>query len=90
MLTYQEDVINVCQEENVAQIEQRYMEFNKHAQSYTWKALINDQFVKLDMKLTLSDNGIPDESENFEALGLDEDFFVPTFHIYFNDDLTYA
>jgi hypothetical protein len=42
------------------------------------------------MNLTLKENGVEDESDKFLELGLDEDFFIPTLHIYFNDDLTYA
>lgn len=42
------------------------------------------------MELTLEQNGIEDESEKFLDLGMDEDFFIPTVHIYFSDDLTYA
>ena len=42
------------------------------------------------MDRTLEANGIEDESEKFLELGMDEDFFIPTVHIYFSDDLTYA
>jgi hypothetical protein len=90
MLTRTEDLIHACQEETIDDIRERYMEYNKHAQSYTWKALINNEFVNLAMKCTLEENGIVDESENFSSLGLDEDAYVPTLLIYFNDDLTYA
>ncbi len=90
MLTQQEDVINTCQEETVDEIRDRYMPFNAHGHSYTWKTLINDSFATLQMDRTLEGNNIVDESEKFESLGADEDFFVPTFHIFFNDDLTYA
>jgi hypothetical protein len=40
------------------------------------------------MQRTLEENGIPDESEEFSSLRLDEDFYIPTIHVYFNDDLT--
>jgi hypothetical protein len=42
------------------------------------------------MDSTLSQNGVEDESEKFLRLGLPEDFFITTLHVYFNDDLTYA
>jgi hypothetical protein len=42
------------------------------------------------MDSTLSQNGVEDESEKFLRLGLAEDFFITTLHVYFNDDLTYA
>jgi hypothetical protein len=90
MLTKTEDVINTCQEETINDIRDRYIEYNAHGNSYTWKALINDEFVPLDMDKTLEQNNVPDESEKFSQIGIDEDYYVPTLHIYFNDDLTYA
>lgn len=90
MLTRTEDVINTCEEETINDIRDRYMEFNQHGQSYTWKALLDGEFATLDMSKTLEENGVVDETEKFSGLGLDEDFYVPTLHIYFNDDLTYA
>lgn len=42
------------------------------------------------MNLTLDGNGIHDESEAFESLGLNADYYIPALHIYFNDDLTEA
>jgi hypothetical protein len=90
MLTKTEDTVYTCQEETVAEIQNRYVEYNKHSDSYTWKALIDGEFVVLDVEKTLEENGVPDETENFYQLGLDDDFYVPTLHLYFNDDLTYA
>ena len=37
---------------------------------------------------TLEENGIADESEEFEELGLPDDYYISAIHIYFNDDLT--
>lgn len=88
MLTRKEDVINVCQEETINDIQDRYMEFNRHAKSYTWKGLLNNEFVILDMGKTLDENGVGDEAETFDTLGMDEEYYVPTLHIYFNDDLS--
>ena len=42
------------------------------------------------MDKTLEENDIPDESEQFIELGLDEDMYIPAIHLYFNDDLTVA
>ena len=42
------------------------------------------------MKLTLQENGVLDERENYAKLNLPDDFFVPMLHLYFNDDLTEA
>ena len=90
MHTHAEDVISTCKEEVVDDILERYLKYNSHARSYTWKALINGQFLLLNMQQTLEENGVVDESELFYELGMDEDFYIPTLHIYFNDDLTIA
>lgn len=136
MLTHGSNIINSCDEETINEIQERYLEFNQHAQSYTWKVnfkrrnvfledaiydrilvqfmtsfstgcskkpcpnslnntlysqvIKNDEFVELNMERTLSQNGVEDESDKFVELGMPEDFFTTTLHIYFNDDLTYA
>lgn len=85
-LTHQEHVITVCVEETCGEILERYLDYNKHAGSYTWKRLGNI----LDMNLTLDENGVVDESEALTELGLPDDYYVPALHLYFNDDLTIA
>ena len=90
MLTRIDDLIHACQEEKIKDIRDRYLEYNKHAESYTWKALIKGEFVNLVMDWTLEENGLEDESEKFNDLGIDDDAFIPTLHLYFDDDLTYA
>ena len=85
-LTKQDDVIDVCSEETIYEILDRYKEINEHAESYTWKRL---QRV-LDMELTLSENDIQDETEDFLSLELDPESYIPAIHLYFNDDLTEA
>ena len=40
------------------------------------------------MDSTLEENGIRDESEEFFNLGIDEDAYLTTLHIYYDDDLT--
>ncbi len=89
-MTKTEDVIPVCDEETINEIKDRYLEYNKHANSYTWKKLENELFIPLDMNKTLEDNGLKDEGEEFYELGIDEDQHLTTLYIYFNDDLTYA
>jgi hypothetical protein len=43
------------------------------------------------MKITLSENEIYDETSEYEALGISEEkWYIPTIHLYFNDDLTFA
>uniref|UniRef100_A0A7S2F938 Cytochrome b5 domain-containing protein 1 n=1 Tax=Florenciella parvula TaxID=236787 RepID=A0A7S2F938_9STRA len=88
VLTHQTDLLTVCSEETLEEIRDRYMEYNKHAQSYTWKKLEEDAFVPMDMEKTLDENGVPDESEEFDKLGIDFDYYYPVIHVYFNDDLT--
>ena len=56
-----------------------------NSNSYTWKALINGEFIVLKLDQTLEENGIKDESENFLRLGVDEDFNMPNIYIYYND-----
>jgi hypothetical protein len=90
MLTHSEDVIQSCKEETVNDILDRYVEYNKHAKSYTWKALIGDDLISMDMTKTLELNGVPDETETFYDLGMNDDYYIPTLHIYYNDDLTIA
>ncbi len=85
-LTGQDDVLDVCCEETLEEIQERYTKYNAHAKSYTWKRLGRP----LNMKKNLDDNGIPDESQELEALAVDPDEFVPAIHVYFNDDLTVA
>lgn len=89
-LTRQEVVLEVCAEETLAQILDRYLDFNGHANSYTWKALDNGDFRPLDMSKTLEENGITDETEEFKRLRIETGFYIPVLHLYFNDDLTVA
>jgi hypothetical protein len=84
ILTGQSDSLRVCSEERLADIVQRYLSYNDHAASYTWKRLGRE----LDMQKTLDENGIIDEADELAELNLnnDEDH-TPVIHIYFNDDL---
>ncbi|EGD76240.1 cytochrome b5 domain-containing protein 1 [Salpingoeca rosetta] len=84
MLSSQSQTIEVCNEETLQQIESRYLEYNSHSQSYTWKHLGN----VLDMGKTLGENGIEELSEEFYKLSIDQYEFVPEIQVYFNDDLT--
>ena len=43
----------------------------------------------LDMKKTLEENGIEDETDEFRKIEIPEDeWYVPAIHLYFNDDLS--
>ena len=88
VLNQDEDTIEICCEDKISRILTRYLEYNKHAGSYTWKALVKNDVINLNMKATLDENGIVDESNKFETAGLEYDFYLPTLLLYFNDDLT--
>mmetsp|Transcript_46650 Transcript_46650/g.68205 ORF Transcript_46650/g.68205 Transcript_46650/m.68205 type:complete len:240 (+) Transcript_46650:105-824(+) len=90
VLTKQETTLTVCSEETLMEIRDRYLEYNAHAASYTWKRLENTDFVSIDMEKTLAENGIEDESIEFEKLGINDDYYIPVIQLYFNDDLTIA
>lgn len=66
------------------EILRRYLPYNAHAASYTWKY----EGIPLDMDKNLQQNRIPDEDEEFYELNLDADAFKPAILLYFNDDLT--
>ncbi|XP_030043122.1 cytochrome b5 domain-containing protein 1 [Microcaecilia unicolor] len=85
-LVDQEHVLQVCVEENIWEILRRYLVYNAHAASYTWKY----NGVVLDMNKTLEENGIADEDEEFYQLRMDEEQYMQAIHLYFNDDLTEA
>ncbi|EGR30055.1 hypothetical protein IMG5_143490 [Ichthyophthirius multifiliis] len=85
MLTQHEDLIEVPCEETINEILERYKQINAHAASYTWKRLGRP----LDMELNLEENNIIDQTAEFERLGIPEnEWYWPTIHLYFNDDLT--
>ncbi|NP_001017684.1 cytochrome b5 domain-containing protein 1 [Danio rerio] len=82
-LTSQEQKLEVCSEESLDEILHRYLFYNSHAASYTWKL----SGINLDMSKTLSENGIPEEDE-FYCGSPDCNLFSPSICLYFNDDLT--
>ena len=83
--------LEVCSEETLEEIQRRYLAFNGHSASYTWKRTDSTHVARiLNMRETLDANGIPDESLQFDALSMDEDDFIPIVHLYFSDDLTVA
>lgn len=86
LLTKQKHLLEVPIEETIEEIRERYLTLNFHAKSYTWKRLGKP----LEMGKTLHDNGMKDETEEFERLGIDPDDHIPTIHLYFDDDMTEA
>jgi len=72
-------------EETIYEIQDRYKEINYHAASYAWKRMKKP----LDMRKTLAENGILDDSEECSAFDIpEEERYVPAVFIYFNDDLS--
>eukprot|EP00439_Symbiodinium_sp_Y106_P050358 s1466_g6.t1 len=59
LLTKQKNTLEVPVEETVTEIQERYLEHNAHAGSYTWKRLGKP----LNMEKTLAENGMEDETE---------------------------
>lgn len=86
MLTKDEHILEVCSEDSLSAIQERYLELNIHAKGYMWKRLGG----LLDMNLTLQENGVKDEEEMFDNLGMNSDQWLPVIHLYFSDDLTVA
>nr|KAF6415441.1 cytochrome b5 domain containing 1 [Molossus molossus] len=70
--------------ESMWEILHRYLPYNAHAASYTWKY----EGEKLNMEYTLEENGIRDEEEEFDYLNMDGTLHTPAILLYFNDDLT--
>jgi len=84
MLTHDDHKLEVCCEETLRDIQQRYMQYNAHSGSYTWKRLGR----VLNMNLTLEQNGIGNEEDEFDELGLRDQYYIPALHLYFNADLS--
>ena len=93
MITDHQDILEVASEETINEILDRYLKINVHANSYVWKRLGKPlgTYYQSDMKMTLAENDIYDENQEYESLGIPEDkWYIPTIHLYFNDDLTFA
>ena len=76
----------MCSEETISEIMQRYLPYNAHAASYTWKY----DGEQLEMDKTLLQNGIGDDDERFYDLRIDDRQFLCALHVYYDDDLTEA
>ncbi len=68
------------------EILKRYLTYNAHASSYTWKY----ESQVLDMHKTLTENGIDDDDQEFYTLRMREDQYLQSVILYYNDDLTEA
>ena len=76
----------MCAEELLSEILSRFLVYNSHAASYTWKYYGRN----LDMSKTLEQNGVEDSSKEYYLLKMNEDDYLPPISLYFNDDLTEA
>ncbi|KAI0220979.1 Cytochrome b5 domain-containing protein 1 [Lamellibrachia satsuma] len=59
----------------------RYLMYNSHASSYTWKY----DGRNLDIGMSL---GNLIQNEDFYKLGMSDDLYLHAIHLYFKDDLT--
>ncbi|CAH0555354.1 unnamed protein product [Brassicogethes aeneus] len=85
MLTCKEVQINVCCEDTLIRIAERYSIFNKDTDSYLWRY---DGKV-VNMYKTLEENGILDERDRFCELGIPANFYIPAILLYFTDDFNH-
>ena len=85
-LTFDEDFLIVPVEESLNEICKRYLKFNYHAKSYTWKDI---EHRKLKMEKTLEQNGILEDNLLMDYLNIPEKQRpVSSVFLHFNDDLT--
>lgn len=91
-LTSQEHVVEFCGEDTVAEMQRKFFVYNSHCQSYAWKVWSGAAFRPLDAKRSLEENGVPDDAEELERLGLDpmHPDNMTTISLFFADDLTIA
>lgn len=82
-LTSTTDKIEVCSEDTLYDIIERYTYINPNAGLYTWKY----NGIVLDYNKTLHDNNIIDDSNELIELGINDELYLPELHIYWNDDI---
>ena len=92
VLTSQVTEMEVPSEETINEILQRYLVWNSHASSYTWKALLTVEsgeleFCTLDMEKTLEENGVGEIEPEDDVPKYDE-IYIPVLHLYYEDGLT--
>eukprot|EP00884_Botryococcus_braunii_P019433 jgi/Botrbrau1/6173/Bobra.0344s0014.1 len=96
-LTWEEHIIEVPEEERVADILDRVKAFNSNAAAYDWKAIVerplhgtkdgSPAFVLLDMDRTLLENGVAHLGLD---LGLSSDVGVPAVYLHWTDPVSVA
>ena len=86
-LSKSQDIIEVCTEETLAEIQERLIkQVNKHSTGYIWRF----GGKQLNMQKTLDINGIVDRSKEMRDAAMNEDEWIPVIHLQFADDLTIA
>ncbi|KAK5848040.1 hypothetical protein PBY51_005695 [Eleginops maclovinus] len=80
-----EQRLQVCSEETLLEVQQRYLNYNAHAGSYTWT---HSGGGALDMSRTLVENNVPDTEHELQDLRLDAEHCPPAILVHYNDDLT--
>ncbi|KAI5730753.1 cytochrome b5 domain-containing protein 1 [Diaphorina citri] len=83
VLTNQYTYLNVCCEDTLKRIEERYSKFNSNTEQYVWKY----SGAVLDMDKTLEENGISDHLDIFDACFIPQDYYVPCIYVYFKDEI---
>lgn len=83
-LSGQVDHLEVCDEETLEEIRERYRQFNDG--SYAWKRLCGEEMILVDMSKTLGEQSMPNEQDLFDLLDI-HSTHLPTLHLYYNDDL---
>ena len=76
-------MLQVCEEDSIRRIQERALIFNGHGASYTCKF----EGKLLDPSLSLTENGIADESDLYLACGLSDTTYIPNILCCYNDDL---
>jgi hypothetical protein len=83
LLTAQDDVLQVCAEETLNEIRQRYLRYNSNIMGYTWKRLGRP----VNMDKTLDENGIHD---SMVPPDMSPEDMIPALHLHYNDELEHS
>ncbi|XP_018335857.1 cytochrome b5 domain-containing protein 1-like [Agrilus planipennis] len=77
--------LNVCCEDTINRIMDRYSIFNKNTSSYSWRH--NNE--NMDLAKSLEENGAVDERDDYTHANLPQTLYTPTIYTYYNDDMKY-
>ncbi|KAL0232407.1 hypothetical protein PCE1_002748 [Barthelona sp. PCE] len=85
-LTTHRHLVTVPNEETLSMILERYKKYNNEGHAYVWKY----KGKRLNMDISLKENGIEDEADNYSELNIPEEMSYPAIHLYFTDSLDVA